>query len=199
MSLKRVLVYLWALPTTLVGLVFLPLAVISGGGYQVVDGVLEIHGGFVEFFLRRCTLLNGGASAMTLGHVVLGRDEWALELTRDHERVHVRQCERWGPLFLPAYVMASGLAFLRRGTLLKGGASAMTLGHVVLGRDRGLLDLTRDHERVHVRQCERWGPLFLPAYLLGSALAWSRGQRAYMDNPFEREAYANDGRGPRRG
>jgi hypothetical protein len=26
---------------------------------------MEIYGGFVEFFLRRLTLLNGGASAMT--------------------------------------------------------------------------------------------------------------------------------------
>jgi hypothetical protein len=32
----------------------------------------------------------------------------------------------------------------------------MTLGHVVIARDQDLLDLTRAHERVHVRQCERW-------------------------------------------
>ena len=113
MSLKRVLVYLWALPTTLIGVGFLPLAMISGGGYQVVDGVLEIHGGLVEFFLRRCTLLDGGASAMTLGHVVLGRDQTLLDLTRAHERVHVAQAERWGPLFFPAYAVASIIAFLR--------------------------------------------------------------------------------------
>ena len=119
MSLKRVLLYLWALPTTLVGLVFLPLAVISGGGYQVVDGVLEIHGGFVEFVLRRCTLLDGGASAMTLGHVVLGRDVLLLELTRPHERVHVRQCERWGPLFLPAYLVGCLIAFARGGRMYR--------------------------------------------------------------------------------
>ena len=122
------LLYLWALPTTLLGLVFLPLAVISGGAYRVVDGVLEIYGGFVEVFLRRCTLLPGGAAAMTLGHVVLGRDEL-------------------------------------------------------------LLDLTRPHERVHVRQCERWGPFFLPAYGIGCLIALARGGRMYRDNPFEREAY----------
>ena len=80
--------------------------------------------------------------------------------------------------------------FLRRCTLLRGGASAMTLGHVVLGRDRQLLDATRAHERVHVRQCERWGPLFIPAYLIASALVLLRGGRPYEDNPFEREAYA---------
>jgi len=107
------LVYLWALPTTLLGLVFFPLAMLSGGGFQIIDGVMEIHGGFVDFFLRRCTLLKGGASAMTLGHVVLGRDTLLLELTRPHERVHVRQCERWGIFFLPAYGIASLIALLR--------------------------------------------------------------------------------------
>ena len=50
-------------------------------------------------------------------------------------------------------------------------------------------DLTRTHERVHVRQCERWGPLFIPAYLLASLLIRLRGGRPYEDNPFEREAY----------
>jgi hypothetical protein len=66
----------------------------------------------------------------------------------------------------------------------------MTLGHVVLGRNQQLLDFTRIHERVHVRQAERWGPLFIPAYLLLSVVVHFRGGRAYEDNPFEREAYA---------
>ena len=110
----RALLYLWALPTTAVGLLFLPGALLSrGGGVQWVDGVLELHGGAVRFFLEKCTLLPGGASAMTLGHVVLGRDRRALDRTRTHERIHVRQVERWGPLFLPAYVVASLVALLR--------------------------------------------------------------------------------------
>ena len=65
----------------------------------------------------------------------------------------------------------------------------MTLGHVVLGRDREALEWSRAHERVHVRQCERWGPFFLPAYGVASLIAMSRGERAYRDNAFEREAY----------
>jgi hypothetical protein len=68
--------------------------------------------------------------------------------------------------------------------------AAMTLGHVVLGRCRGSLDSCRTHELVHVRQYERWGPLFIPAYLAFSAAIWLRGGDAYRDNPFEREAYA---------
>ena len=123
----RPLVYLWASPTTLAGLLFAPFA----GGVRVVDGVVEIHGGLASLFLRRCTLLPGGACAMTLGHVVIARTA-------------------------------------------------------------ELHDVTRAHERVHVRQCERWGPLFIPAYLLASLVVKLRGGDAYRDNPFEREAYAAD-------
>jgi hypothetical protein len=65
----------------------------------------------------------------------------------------------------------------------------MTLGHVVIARDQASHDLTRDHERVHVRQCERWGPFFIPAYLIMAVVTKIRGLRAYEDNPFEREAF----------
>ncbi|RMF38097.1 MAG: hypothetical protein D6753_16360 [Planctomycetota bacterium] len=67
---------------------------------------------------------------------------------------------------------------------------AMTLGHVILGKSADGLDAARDHERVHVRQFERWGPAMIPAYLLASLAVWLCGGRAYLDNPFEREAYA---------
>jgi hypothetical protein len=110
----RPLVYLWALPTTTLGLICLAIGAAYGRiGTQVVDGVLELHGGLIEKFLRHGTLLPSGASAMTLGHVVLGRDLSALRRTRTHERIHVRQCERWGPLFIPAYLLASLVQHLR--------------------------------------------------------------------------------------
>ena len=111
--MERVLVYLWALPATLLGLVFFPLAWISGGNIHLVHGVLEISGGLVSYFLRRGIFLIGGASAMTLGHVVLGQNQRCLEGSRQHERVHVAQYERWGPLMIPLYLLASGLARLR--------------------------------------------------------------------------------------
>lgn len=66
--------------------------------------------------------------------------------------------------------------------------TAITFGHVVLGTHAQELQRLRAHERVHVRQCERWGPLFLPAYLLAGAWQWLRGRDAYRDNPFEVEA-----------
>ena len=111
--MRRALIYLWTAPTTLFGLWLLPLALLTGGGYRIVNGVIEIHGGIVCWLLRHCTLLPGGASAMTLGHVVLGRDCFCLDSTRAHERIHVRQAERWGPLFVPAYLIASLVALLR--------------------------------------------------------------------------------------
>ncbi len=112
----RPLVYLWAFPTTAVGLsLFAFSALLGKTRHRVVHGVLEVHGGLITWLLTHCTFLRGGASAMTLGHVVLGRDELLLHLTRDHERVHVRQCERWGPFFLPAYGLASLWVLLRGG------------------------------------------------------------------------------------
>jgi hypothetical protein len=80
---------------------------------RVVDGVLEAHGPTLAWLLSHLRLMHGGAAALTLGHVVIARDDWSLEATRDHERVHVRQCEVWGPFFVPAYVAASLSAFLR--------------------------------------------------------------------------------------
>lgn len=76
--------------------------------------------------------------------------------------------------------------------LIRGGPAAMTLGHVILARDQCELDRCRNHELVHVRQYERWGPLFLPAYLFFTVEAWARGHRPYLDNRFEREAYGRD-------
>lgn len=128
--LRRQWRYLWASPVTILGLLFLPLTWLSGGKARVVRGAVEIHGGLVSTILRR------------------------------------------------------GLPFV-------GSAAAMTLGHVILGRDEACLDHSRDHEHVHVRQCERWGILFLPLYLGASLILYARGCDPYLDNPFEREAFGN--------
>jgi len=64
-----------------------------------------------------------------------------------------------------------------------------TLGHVILGQDSDGLIFAGEHERVHVRQFELWGPFMGPAYLLASVWVWWRGGNAYFDNPFEKEAY----------
>jgi hypothetical protein len=98
--------YLWASPNTLLGAGLATLAV-AGGECRVVAGVLEAHGPLLRWILRHAVPLRGGALAVTLGHVVVGCDARALDETRDHERAHVAQCERWGPWFLPAYLLSS--------------------------------------------------------------------------------------------
>jgi len=111
--LRRALAYVWASPGSLLGLGFALPALFGRGRARVVSGVLEISGGLAAPFLARFVPLPGGASAMTLGHVVLGRDAAALERTRAHERVHVAQYERWGPLFIPAYLLVSAWLLAR--------------------------------------------------------------------------------------
>ena len=94
-------------------------------------------------------------------------------------------------------LLAWGLKHL---TVLDGGADAITFGHVVLARDAAALRSTRNHERVHIRQYERWGPLFIPLYLAASAWALASGRDPYRNNPFEREAMdLEDGRNDNRG
>lgn len=92
--------YLWAGPNTSFGIAT---GWILGGRFRLVDGVVEIHGPQVAAALARLWL---PAMAITLGHCVLGQSLEALETTRAHERIHVRQYERWGPLFIPAYLLA---------------------------------------------------------------------------------------------
>ena len=80
-------------------------------------------------------------------------------------------------------------------TCLPGGqfTLAITFGQVILGQSDAALDIAHAHERIHIRQYERWGPLMGPAYLACSAVLWLRGRRPYRDNPFEREAYSKEG------
>ena len=113
-SMLRFLRYLWASPASFLGLVVAG-ALLRRGRVTVIDGVVEAHGPMLRGALTHCTLLAGGVDAMTLGHVVIGRDARALDITRAHERVHVRQYERWGPFFLPAYFAAGAYALARGG------------------------------------------------------------------------------------
>lgn len=102
-------------------------------------------------------------------------------------------------------VLFGGSGHVRQGALEFGGGglgqrlsrlpapvrfSAITIGHVVMGLDHRTLAAVRAHEQVHVRQYERWGPLFVPAYLLSSLVQLALGRRPYLDNRFEREARA---------
>ena len=105
-SAVTLLRYIWAGPYTAVGVLLGVAAVLCGGQWRTHGGVLEIFGGRMGRLIARAPR-SFGFSAMTLGHVILAVDRSALTQLRQHERVHVRQYERWGPLFVPAYLLSS--------------------------------------------------------------------------------------------
>jgi hypothetical protein len=108
----RSLRYLWAAPYTLLGVAFGLLALVFGATLRLEHGVLEFCGGWLGRLIARLPQPLA-FSAMTLGHVILAVDSAALRQLRQHEHVHVRQYERWGLLFLPAYLLSSLVQLLR--------------------------------------------------------------------------------------
>lgn len=110
--LQRWLAHAWAAPASVAGLMLAVLALAGGARARRVGGVLEVAGGAPWRWLAR-----HGASwqAITLGHVVLGRDAVTLRACRLHEHVHVRQYERLGVLFFVLYAGSSAAARLRGG------------------------------------------------------------------------------------
>ena len=108
--LVRCLRVLWASPWSLFGCGLGVLALATGGGVQIRRGIMEFHGGILPRLLGKAPIA-GGASALTLGHTVLACSVSDLDRCRDHEIIHVRQYERWGPFFVPAYFIASGWAW----------------------------------------------------------------------------------------
>lgn len=136
-----VIVRIWAMPYTLLGLAFVFLARLTGGTVRAHSGVLEAYGGFLKWWLQKAVLLEGGAAAQTFGHVVIAQSEQWLESTRVHERVHVRQYERLGPLFIPAYLLASLWALLRRENAYHGNHMERTaVAEAAQERDRYLAE-----------------------------------------------------------
>lgn len=107
----RVLLYFWVAPNTLLGILLGMLGLITGGSVQIRRSCIEFYGGWVTKFLRMIPLK--GALAMTLGHSILGISQEALDSCRDHEQVHVKQYERWGVLFIPAYFAAAAYLWIR--------------------------------------------------------------------------------------
>ncbi len=99
--------YAWPAPYTLLGIA---IGLLLGGRFQRIDGVIEIHGPRIAVALNHLYI---PALALTLGHVVFGQTQAALDATRSHEQVHVRQYERWGIVFVPAYLAASAYLYVR--------------------------------------------------------------------------------------
>lgn len=111
----RLLMYLWPMPATLLGLMLALLARASGGEWRRVTGVLEVSGGWPARVLRAGLPFSGSVAAITFGHVVVGVSRDDLDATRLHERAHVRQFERWGGLLLVLYPLAGAVAWIRGG------------------------------------------------------------------------------------
>ena len=110
----QILRYVWPLPWTLVGLTAAALVRLGGGQWQRRDGALEAFGGAAGRLARRLPAPMR-FDAITLGHVIIAVDRQAADGARCHEHVHIRQYERWGALFVPAYLAASVWQGLRGG------------------------------------------------------------------------------------
>lgn len=108
----KVILVVWVSPYSLLGICIGAVGMLDGGRGRFRDGALEFYGGGTARFVRR--LPTGPTTAgFTLGHTILGQTGSGLELVGKHERVHVRQFERWGPLMGPAYLGASAWMWLR--------------------------------------------------------------------------------------
>ncbi|HEY0843335.1 signal peptide prediction [Methylotenera sp.] len=105
-AILKLIAYAWAAPNTLLGIWLGLVIIVFGGRVHFMDGVAEFHGGSVgNFFATRPRPFCFGA--ITVGHVILGTCHNELNALRAHEHVHVRQYERWGVFFLPAYALSS--------------------------------------------------------------------------------------------
>ncbi len=98
--------FLWASPCTAVGLVLAAVPLALGGRARWSSGALEVT--------WRDRLASCGELASRLpvrgivfGHVILAVTDEDLGTIGPHERVHVAQYERWGPLFLLLYAASS--------------------------------------------------------------------------------------------
>jgi hypothetical protein len=98
--------YIWAAPNTLIGLVTGAIPILFGASVRRVAGIIEIAGGRLGKFLVSPSIACP-YRAITLGHVILATSRSELDAARSHEHIHVRQYERWGPFFLPAYLTSS--------------------------------------------------------------------------------------------
>ncbi len=101
---KKLILIVWASPSTSVGVLVGTITLVSGGRAQIRQGALEFYGGWLPWIMTRLPVR---AAAMTLGHIIVGQTPEFLDDCRAHEQAHVRQAERWGPAFIPAYLLAS--------------------------------------------------------------------------------------------
>ncbi len=98
--------YAWAAANTVVGLVGAATTAKRPVRWRGVLLVEEGRRGLAAFLAWR------GFEAITLGHVIVAGGRLDDRLLA-HELAHVAQHERWGPLFYPAYLLASAAGYRR--------------------------------------------------------------------------------------
>ena len=106
MPLLKIEKLLWAAPCSAVGLLFAAISLSLGGKGVWRHGALEVT------YRRNQASWGKLAHALpfrdiVFGHVILAVTEEELFRIGPHERVHVEQYERWGPLFFLAYPLSS--------------------------------------------------------------------------------------------
>ena len=94
---RSAIAYLWVAPVTLFGLVLALIAYGLGASVKRRFGVLEVAGNTRTPILRS---ISSRFEAITLGHVILGRNHGTLTRYRSHEHVHVLSTSAGGCCFL---------------------------------------------------------------------------------------------------
>jgi hypothetical protein len=97
---------LWASPCSVVGLALAAFPLAAGGKAKWSQGALEVtyrqSNAHCGRFARALPF-----RGIVFGHVILAVTREELAVIGVHERVHVEQYERWGPLFFLAYGASS--------------------------------------------------------------------------------------------
>jgi hypothetical protein len=98
--------FLWAAPCSAVGIVLTAVLLALGGKARWSSGALEVT---YRHSLASCGTLASKLPfrGIVFGHVILAVTREELKTIGPHERVHVAQYERWGPLFFLAYGASS--------------------------------------------------------------------------------------------
>ncbi len=111
-SLSKAVRLAWASPCTLLGLALAILPLAMGGRARWSNGALEVT---YREHLAGChpRVARLPFRGIVFGHVILATTQEELFEISVHERIHVAQYERWGPLFFLAYGASSLWQLLR--------------------------------------------------------------------------------------
>ena len=103
---RKLLALLWASPCSAIGVALAAITLLAGGKARWSSGALEVC---LRPNLASCDVWTRSLPfrGIVFGHVILAVTREELQAIGPHERVHVAQYERWGPLFFLAYAASS--------------------------------------------------------------------------------------------